>query len=423
MSALALLAAAVAWVAAYRSRDALVARGAGALHLSAAILTVVLRGMTGWASILVLATSAPALLRFSGDDEGPPRIHSLALAVLAALGAACAAAAPGPGVTLWMVWGIPHIALATLGVAAALIGGVLALHRLRGRAVPLLLLALVLTALPLVGDRASAVSVYSAGEPATVQVELADPVGDQGVLRVLPARAPLPLERPLRWAVTLLLLAGLAFSGARAVADRSASPHPRWLVAVAIGAVSLHVLLLLSAMIPRELGVEPADLEAIASRTIALEAFGSERAGPMKLPAGPLTGGLGAPALPLTLALAALGLTLAAFLRPKHPPGPATRTLEARAVWIGALFLLGALSTGMAWSNFSWGALVVADPKLFALVIVLGLYVLYTFWIFVVPQQHDTASWLALAAALVLGWSMLGPDLGWVAPTLHSFGA
>lgn len=81
------------------------------------------------------------------------------------------------------------------------------------------------------------------------------------------------------------------------------------------------------------------------------------------------------------------------------------------------------IATGIAWSNISWGGAIIADPKLYAALAALTCLALYL--IAVQPERKPgaMAGWFILAAFLVLLISMIGPELGWTAPSLHHFGA
>ncbi len=430
MSALILIAAAAVWATA---KDGTRVRIAAGLQTLGVVVTLALRGdvpPAGWASVAVIASWLPALLMAAR----PAHLVALPLArpqaVLTAIAAVWAATAPGPGVAGWTPWAWPHIVLATLGLSAAFAVGLLALRRLRGAVIGPLICALALTALPLATPKAAWVHGYHDGAPATIHTELADPNGGTGIVRDLPARVPLPLERPLRAAAALAILLTLMAAIVRWAADRP----PVWppIRTLTLALVGLHAALLVSAAVPRDLGVDRPAIEAAATETIAREAIYGQSAGTIVAP-DTLEGGLGAPALPLSLALAALGL-LALTLSPAPSAlspdksqrvitGEPAHPIEGRFVGLAVLLLAGAAVTGMAWSNFVWGGPAVPDPRLYATIVVLGLYTLYFMVAEAFPNQPRATAWVALAALAVLLLTMVGPELGWLAPTLHHFGA
>ncbi len=423
MSTLILFAAAAVWFAAHQQRQSGLIRVAAGIQIAGAVLMLVTRGTllpTGWAGAAVLATCIPAAL-LAWRPKLPITTQVVpSQAVLALIAAVWSATLAGPDLVGWAGWAIPHVLLAVLGVGAAAAVALLALIRLRGQAIGLLAGALLITALPLAGTKASAVTVYADGEPATVSVALADPAGAQGAQITLPARAALPGEGPLRMLAVLVLAIALMTAIVRRVAHTT--PTHRWTERAALVGVGLHVLLLFSAAIPRDLGVTADDLTAQASATVQRDGQLGERAGDIKTPDGPYNGGPAAPALPLTLALTALGLCFVAH-RPPAEHSPQRDALEGRLALMATLLLAAAAATGMVWSNFVWGGPALADPKLYAMIVVLGLYGLYFLAQRDLPGSTDTPSWLALAAFAVLMLSMLGPELGWIAPTLHHFGA
>ena len=416
MSALILMAAAVLWGLSERrggglDRIAIAAHGAGALAV------LVARGdlpPAGWVASAVVAGWLPGLLALRPGFAPALRVP---MAVIAAFGAAVALAPSGPGVRFWTAWAIPHI---VAGAAAV------ALRRLRGQATPLLLLAAILTAVPLAGPRASAVHVYHDGAAAYVTGQVGLGRREGGAVRTLPARVALPGERPVRLAALLVLAAAAALGFVRRRAGLRAMRAARL---AAVAAVAIHALMLVTAMVPRDLGVEADDLVSVAQATLQLEAEGAENATRIKPPAGPYRGGPGAPAIPLALALLAAGLALAAAApAPGDDPesAGAARTeaiLEGRLAMAATVLLAIAAATGMVWSNLVWGGPAVGDPKIFALVAALLIYGAYFSVQGALPRLGRVPSWLAVLALGVLLLSMLGAELGWTAPSLHDFGA
>ncbi|MFT7623082.1 MAG: hypothetical protein ACI9WU_002259 [Myxococcota bacterium] len=423
MSALILLVAAVAWVlAARKTDDAPSVRIAVALQAAGTVLMLFVRGdlpPAGWASAATCAALLPALAIAFRPTHAAAVALRMPMAVLTAMAAVWAATAPGPGVVGWTNWSIPHIVLSILAFGAAATAMLLGAHGLRGRAIGLTLAALVLTAAPLVGERAAAVHGYVDGAPATLKVELQDPAGGTGVIRHLPARVSLPLEQPLRALATLAILAILGSYIVRWTAGLTVH-HPT-LARIALGAAALHAALLLSAAVPRDLGVAEADIRAPAEATVTREAPYGQIGHAISVPPA-LSGGPAAPALPLTLALASVGLLLLAAAT----PGERTReldVLEGRAVILSTLLLAGAALTGMLWSNYVWGGPALPDPRIYATIVVLGLQALYFVVQSALPDSPRAPSWIAVLAFAVMVLTMLGPDLGWLAPTLHAFGA
>jgi hypothetical protein len=303
-------------------------------------------------------------------------------------------------------------------MGAALGASILALHRLRGFTVSLLAAAIVITALPLAGPRASTVFLYQDSAPAFVDAHIVPGTGDVGVTRRLQARAPLPGEAPLRQAAVLSLLVLMAAALIRRFSQRDAV-NGIW-SRIALIVLGAHALLLGSSMLPRVLLSSSDPVAETTQSILDLELSGGERVLEITIAAAPLTGGPGAPSNTLPLALIAFGLVLAAVV-------PATSRgkyldLEDRVVRLATALLACTIATGMGWSNFSWGGPVVADPKLFASLAALGAYGLYF-----LARSHSSvravSAVLGLLAFAILLFSMLGPELGWTAPSLHYFGA
>lgn len=399
-----------------RKSGALLA-GAAGMQALATLTVVVGRGdlpPAGWASVLALAALVSGALVFGLKRAE----YAPAQGVLTLLAAACAAAPQGPGVAMWSGWAIPHIVLASLALGAAGFAAVISVSQLRGRVIGLTALALVITALPYFSERSASVAVANPGGPATVKVELTDPAGDQGLVVSLIARAALPGERPLRALVILAMLAALGL----AIGRRSARlvPHHALIGYAVMGICALHVLWLSSSLIGRDLGVDEAALEQLAAQTVDRSGAFHETA-IATAPQGPYTGHAGAPYLPLSLGLVSLGLLACGWWRPPETD-PSDNGLESRAVAAATILLAGAAATGMVWSNFNWGGRVIPDPKLFASLVVLVLYGVYFTLATGSLRAQRAPSWIALGAFFVLLLSMMGPELGWTAPTLHHFG-
>ncbi len=451
-----LVAAAVAWAYAWCVDRPGHSRIAAGVHLTGAALMVALRGdqaLDGWAAIGVMSLALPSLLPLLQPSVAVSGLLRLPLAIGALVSAAWACSEPGVGVSSWVPWSIPHIVLATLGMAAAAFAALIASVSLRNRTAPLLLLAILITAIPLIGPRASTVRGYADGEPKLVQVDLVDPSGSQGIVRTLPARASIPWERELRQLTVFVLLLLVAFEVVRRRASASGVDDPspfrlRVVRPLGLGVVGLHCLLILSSGLPRNLA---SDVEEVAIDTIRLEASSIEvpRVQPdrSELPSDDssadlfavsnralsddrpalsrqLSGGPGSPAVLFPLSLLALALVGLAFSKaPTLAEREAAGVWELRGVSLSTLFLAGAVFTGLLWSNHHWGAVVVPDPKLFAVLVALLLYAAYFVSERSRAEASNAPSWLALLAFILLLLSMLGPELGWIAPSLHAFGA
>lgn len=421
MTVLLLLVAGALWLTAHlKSRPELVRIAAG-VQLAGAAATMVLRGdllPAGWATVFVLAAALPAIAIAARPNAKWALSLLPAQGVLTLLAAVWSAAAPGNGVPQWTGWAIPHITLSVAGISAAVVAGMFALSRLQGATIGLLSAALLITAAPLNSDKAGAVVLYSGGEVAQGTVELATPVGGVGAVITRNATADLPGERPLRWAGVIALLIALSVAVVRWAND--APPGDPGIGLLAAAALAVHLVWVASAMLPRDLGVDRADVEERLRANVLRSATTSESAGAVTLPEGPLTGGPGAPAAPLGLALVALTLTVLAF-RPEADDA-ANPGWEPRAVALAVVLLAGAAATGMVWSNYSWGGPTIPDPKLYAMLGAMTLYGAY-FAARGANAGARTTSWLALLAVTLLVLSMIGADLGWTAPSLHDFGA
>ncbi|MFT5432478.1 MAG: hypothetical protein ACI9OJ_003177, partial [Myxococcota bacterium] len=233
-----------------------------------------------------------------------------------------------------------------------------------------------------------------------------------------PARVQLPMERPIRYAAGGAFLFALFF----AIGGLKLGRIRFGVLAIAF----IHVAWLASACIPRDLGVDGSALAEIARTMLLPELWGAETLGVLTLPAGPLTGGPGAPALLLPLALIALMLGTAALLDPLELEPKDIRAINQVEGWLvtfAAVCLAVGAAFGMVWSNYRWGGPIVPDPKIFAVMLTLGLYGLYFVARNALSATSSVTSWMVLAAMALLLLSMFGPELRWIAPSLHSFGA
>jgi ABC-type transport system involved in cytochrome c biogenesis permease subunit len=295
----------------------------------------------------------------------------------------------------------------------------LALHHLRGRGTGLLLLAIVITLLPLFGPRAATVALYQDGEIAKVTASISSGEGDVGVTRVLTARAPLPWDKPLRQTCLAALFLLLSLTLLRRFSGREATQNwPHWVV---ITLMVVHALALVGSTTARTIAKDKEAVVKVAHNTLSLELAHGEEVKRIDVNEGEFTGGRGSPANTLPLTLLALGLVLAAVF-----PLPKESTLHPleRKIVSGAIVALSlTIATGIAWSNISWGGAIIADPKLYAALAALACLALYL--VAVQPERKPgaMAGWFILAAFLVLLISMIGPELGWTAPSLHHFGA
>ena len=133
-----------------------------------------------------------------------------------------------------------------------------------------------------------------------------------------------------------------------------------------------------------------------------------------------MTGGLGAAAAPLLLGL--FSLLLVAFAGAKPEVTADSDAISARRLSLLAGLLGATVLTGFGVSHYHWGGFIVADPKLFFCLIALGLCALHSFVLSSLPHWERTPDLLGLLVFVVLAWSLVGPELGWTAPTLHRFG-
>ncbi len=421
MSVLILFAGAVLWGLAARVAQGRFARIASIVQVVGTLSVVISRGdfpPAGWSSFAVLAVLLPGVWLGVRQTAKPTPILYAGQAALTA-GAACwAGLAPGAGVAVWAGWAIPHILLATAGFGATAIAALLALRQLQGRPIGLLLGAMLITALPLTGERASTVRAYHEGEPITVHATIDNSAGAQGLVRTLPGRVHLPGERPLRELACGVLFLALAASIVCQVSSRGTRMRHA-LTLLAVAALTAHILLLASSLFPRQLGVDRSALEEAAHATLEPELYRSQHVASFQLPPEPYTGGSGAPGVPLPLAMAALTLAVFALrTRASERAG----LLEQRVCSVALLALLGTAATGLVWASYAWGGPTVTDPKLYAVIVAGGLLGVSRLAAASDTMDSALSSWLVLASFAVLLLSMIGPEVGWTAPTLHHFG-
>jgi hypothetical protein len=421
MSLILLLASTALWILSAQGKPHSRARIASVVQTVGVIVLLFSRNdlpPSGWVSLAQLGALLPGLWlawKAAVHTESSLYVGQAALT----FGTACwAGLAPGAGVIIWPGWAIPHIALAVIGFGTTALAALFALHLLQGRRTGLLLAAVLLTALPLLGPRASAVQVYYDGDPVTADCTIENAAGAQGIVRTVSARAKLPWERPLRLAACAVLLLAFAVSIVCSTAKRGAHIE-RLLIWLAVAGLSAHVLLLSSSLFPRGLGIGVEQIEEHTIATLTPELHQSQSVGAIELPTGPFTGGPGSPGIPLPIAGFALALTILA-LRPASTAVPGLR--EQRASTVAILALLGTAATGLLWASYAWGGPSLSDPKLFAVVVASGLLGVSRLAASDAHNGSKLSSWLVLLSFGVLLLSMLGPETGWIAPTLHHFG-
>lgn len=387
--------------------------------LVAAGVTLALRGdlpPAGWASMLVLAAALVELLIVGLAADVSPTVRAGGLLVAAA----AALTVPGPGVIGWCGWAWPHVlaslsALALLGLAGAIASTAVARQPLVHAAV-----ALVLLGLPLLdAERGAAVHASTADGPATALVEFRDPETGHGHSVSAPALTPAAGARSARWLATGLALLALLSAAAWSAAGRTVRTGPVRLVLAVAGGIALAPLLW--ALVPRVIdsdGSATVDLmTALARRAATLGEVPK-----LTLPEGPLTGGLGASGALLVWSLVCAWFCAAPLATSDVPAPAASRPLLRFAMALGLLSLSLAGATGIIWSNFAWGGPVLPDPRLYGHVAVMGLSVTFFLARTAVPAASVVPSLLALGAWVALLATMLGPELGWLSPTLHRFG-
>lgn len=390
---------------------------AALLFAASAALAVLARGPArlaalatlgaGLALVLVAAGGAPFGLAVAGAvplslgaawlvwREGDRHLA----AALAALAAAFALSVPSPTLVasaaldpLGSPWALPHLVLALAASAALLVATAPALRLLQQEpAWPLGLSA----ALTLLLWLTPAGAVVGLGAPAPVEIMSAE--GGAGLVRVVRA-AWLWDGAWLRAGALALLGAGLFFALRRRAAGAPselplAPPALGWLVA----------LLLLAPFAASLLGwAQPGPLLGNELDTLEV-AVGT-----------PGAAGVAAPQL--VVAVAAAAFALAGF-----NPGSAAPPL-GRSLDLAALLMTLAALTGMLWSNYVWGAFWVNDPRLFGTLVIGGLLGLAIAARAGLPTSPSTHGLLVCLATLVWLWMVVGPSLGWTAPTLHDFG-
>jgi hypothetical protein len=322
-----------------------------------------------------------------------------------------------------------HVVLGIASTAATAVAAAYGALALRRSPIVLVVLALVLTALPLV-SRAGDLVLHSNGLPFLLDVPIVDPDGAQGLVRRITVTSSHPTEWLLRAAasvgLTLLLFASLR-------SRAGGLPLSRGLAFFSLTLVLIHSAVYLVFLLPLEVAVEPGRLVA---RLLLGELQGTEALPALSLPA--LTGGLHATGFPLLLSLVAVGFTWLSTERDfssSASPGPAENATSAtdwtdvpvdrhteRAATVAAALLSATVLTGIGWSNYVWGAFLVPDPKLFAGVVSLGFYGVFLWTRSALPHWGSARAAFVLIAAFVTLWSLIGPSLGLVTPSLHDFG-
>jgi|GEM_PF-6212309 hypothetical protein len=317
----------------------------------------------------------------------------------------------------------PHVVFGVLWIAAMLLATMIAFYRLRGRRVGFLLLAMGITAVPLLVPRASWVTVHHDGEAVMVEARIDDSAGAQGLHRQIPARVSLPYEPLFRQSALFALILGFVVALVRRVA-RSQAQGAGALGLVVVLIVGVHTSYLASSVFPRPINVSQDEISNIASQTLRREAQGTEFPTVLTVPEPPYQGGPESPS-PITWSVFALIMACLAYVRrdPENAsvqPGQLER-LEVRFASAAMFVLILLVGTGAMWSDDVWGAPLIADPKIFAAFFLMGLYVLYWLTQRYIPNRSDAPSWILVVAFVVLLFSMTGPDLGLIVPTLHHF--
>ncbi|MBT9556737.1 MAG: cytochrome c biogenesis protein CcsA [Myxococcales bacterium] len=326
-------------------------------------------------------------------------------------------------------WSLLHVLLGIASTAATAVAAAYAALALRRSPTALVVMALVLTALPLV-SRAGDLVLHTDGAPALLDIPVLDPDGAQGLVR----RVTLTAGHRAEWLLRALASAGLVVLLFTSLRSRTAgSPLRRGLARLSLALLLVHGAVYLVYSLPLEVAVEPTQLVA---RLLLGELQGTEALPRLTLPA--LTGGVHAAGFPLLFAMIALCFTWLATARLVAPPSDgsdsarstdATRAIDTpddrhteRAAYLAAALLGATVLTGVGWSNYVWGGFLVPDPKLFAGVVSLGLYVMFLWTRATLPRWGSARATFVLVAALVTFWSLVGPPLGLVSPSLHDFG-
>jgi hypothetical protein len=427
LPSLLLLGALVLWVLSARNASTNVIWFAVLIHGTAALLLVFGPARLTplcWAGTAIWASWVSGLLiaLFARNQLGKSICISQAvLTLIASIWALSSAPQEAFAVHSW--WIVPHVALAVLWVAIMLVATMIAFYRLRGHRVGFLLLAIGITVVPLLVPRASWVTVHQDGEAVMVEARMDDSAGAQGLHRQIPARVSLPYEPLFRQSALFALILGFVVALLRKVA-RSQAQGAGALGLVVVLIVGVHTTYLASSVFPRPIDVSQDEISNIALQTLKREAKGTEYPTVLTVSAPPYQGGSGSPS-PITWSVFALAMVCLAYVR-RDPesasvqPGRLER-LEARFATAAMFVLIVLVGTGAMWSDDVWGAPLIADPKVFASLLLMGLYVLYWLTQRYIPNRVDAPSWIIVGAFVVLLFSMTGPDLGLIVPTLHHF--
>ncbi len=408
-----------------------------------ALLVVIVGALTGIALIFIDQAAIPfgagrtlALGLAAGALALAATHTAAAAALLIAAGASALASLSDPAAfaptELSMTgtpWSLVHVVFGIGSTAATAIAATYAALALRRSPLALVVLALVVTALPL-ASRAGDLVLHAGGAPLFLDVPILDPDGAQGLVR----RVVATWRHPAEWLLRAVASAGLVVFLFASIRSRTASsPLPHGIARLAFALVGLHALFYVAFMLPLSISADPA--RALARLFIG-ELQGTESLPLFTLP--DLSGGLRASGFPLLLAMVALWFTwLSSGSAIATSPADATAELREgallwtdtpedrrteRAAHLAATLLGATVLTGTGWSNYAWGDFLPSDPKLFAGIVSLGFYGLY-FWARVtLPRWGSARATLVLVAGLVTVWSLIGPPLGLVSPSLHDFG-
>ncbi len=341
------------------------------------------------------------------------------ICALSGLGTASLMDGSGPSMN---PWAIPHVGMAVLWFTSVIIGSCIALVRLRGRRVGLLFVALVFSLIPMISPYSSMVQLHQDNQPLMVEATLHDSAGDTAIVRRIPALGVLPYAGPFRHLALGAILVGLAIAFVRKKAGRETNSGAVGLVIV--GLVAMHTVLLSTALFPRNLEESHRDVIETARDRLLMEATTTEDVMNVVVASPPYSGGFGSYA-PVVLSALSLLFVFLAYGRRDSPlyrlPSNVMERLEARVVAFGVCFWGLMFLTGCYWSDMVWGSFLIHDPKVYAQIIAGGLYILYFMVQRFMPSHADGPSWLLLALLLLSILSIMGPQLGLTAPTLHHY--
>ncbi len=393
-------------------------RGVALVHLIQVVAAAAYRGdlpPAGWSSALMLASGIPALVAFVRPHIGQRLLGMLCIWCIASIG--LVSGPQGRGVVQWIPWSIPHITLSIGALGCLFVAASGAAIQLRGHVVGLLLLTLFLVAIPLLSPRADAVYAFSDGAPVQASVLVGNLQGDSGLVRKVWAMIPGPTW-PRQVGTGLLIFALMSGIAAYHAGRRI----PRWVRLLGFVGAVLPTVFLVIRWWPG-VTVSTEQIMQAARDTIELELSQSEVIRGVRLPTGPFGGGLGATAAALIFPLAAVALAALAML-PAADEGmrALANRLEQIAGQLATALLAGGVLTGMVWANFSWGGPTYPDPKLYAGITALLILGMWHIADTELTRKSPLPSWLMIVALLVLLWSVVGPSIGWMAPTLHNFG-